>query len=309
MNNFLDIINKEPTERVESIKKLESFLLNPGKFSILVLGDYGTGKTHWIKEIQKNNQDKEFLKKIFFLNAGTLKNSNTKEYWEAQFKLAHKNLLVIEDVELLTKDSQEILFEGLSTGLGAKYGFDDKTYQFRIAFTSSYSIGELRDKDIYLNKRFFGRIAQLVVKFPSIKNSKDFVWNDFLKSWKKMAFENKNEIPGSELSLWLLQNYREIHGNFRDLDKIAINWHNYRLMGTKESEILKLVIADFKILYHLPEQKSENKSIFIIDNSLDWEGNFTNFKSKFKEWVKEEYGSLKEGAEKVKISYRTMERW
>jgi len=147
-DNLAANLKSETKERTEAIRKLEGFLLNPGRFSVLVLGMRGTGKTHWLREIQKCHSTEKHLTGLVVVNAALAKNSN-QDYWNEKFKQADKKLLVIEDVENMSKESQEILFDGLSTGEGAKYGFGDKNFEFRIAFTSTFDIKTLRDTEEY----------------------------------------------------------------------------------------------------------------------------------------------------------------
>ena len=307
-NKLSTLLKSEPKEREASIRKLEGFLINPGRFSVLVLGMRGTGKTHWLEAIQKCHIKEKHLTGIVVVSAGLAKNSN-QDYWNGKFSEADKKLLVIEDVDKLSKESQEILFDGLSTGEGARFGFAEKKFEFRIAFTSTFDIKTLRDTEEYLSHKFFDRISQFVAKLPSYSDAKHSIWKDFQISWKKMKFKDKKEMPNFELKTWLEEHSHELHGHFRDLDKIAINWHNYRITEIKEDEILSLVTSDFRELFHFPEHKSELSSSFNIDASLDFEGNMRKFRRQFKEWVKVEFGSLRKGEKKVGVSYRTMERW
>lgn len=67
------LLKSETKERTEAIRKLEGFLLNPGRFSVLVLGMRGTGKSHWINEIQKCNSSDKHLKGLVVVNAALAK--------------------------------------------------------------------------------------------------------------------------------------------------------------------------------------------------------------------------------------------
>lgn len=308
MGKLETILAHQFKERAEAVRRLEGFMLNPGRFAVLVLGMRGTGKTHWLNVIQQCHSRKEFLNDIIMINAGLYKN-RSQDFWEEKFAQAQGKILVIDDVDRLSSFDQEILFEGLSTGPGACYGFDKKKYKFRIVFTSTFDIKTLRDTEKYLSHKFFDRISQLVVKLPAFTDAVRFQWNDFKSTWEKMAFETKNHLPGPELKSWLENHCHELIGNFRDLDKIAINWHNYRLTGISEHEILTFVVRDFKELYHFPEHKSELSAEFRIDESLNWEENLAKFRKNYKEWVKISFGSLRKGEKKAGISFRTMERW
>jgi hypothetical protein len=308
MNIFESTIEEQTVQRRAAINKLKGFLMNPGRFSILVLGLRGTGKTHWIKEICENCKNEDCLSGLVIVNCPNIEVGDLK-FWDSKFKEAHKKVLLIEDVDQLSKLEQEFLFSGLSTGLGAKYGFDSKSDEFRIVFTSTKDIETLRINEEILSHKFFDRISQLVVKFPSFTEANREIWNDFKATWKKMHFQFNNKLPGNELKEWLNIDGHKLHGQFRDLDKIAINWHNYRLIGENENQILSKVKKDFEDFLHYPEHKSELPSTFYINSSLKFDDNLKNFRRQFKEWVKSKHGSLKKGEEHVGVSHRTMERW
>ncbi|MGB0522615.1 MAG: ATP-binding protein [Flammeovirgaceae bacterium] len=302
------IYQEEPLARRDAIERLEGYLINPGRFSILILGAHGTGKTYWLKTLQQLHRQKDCLEDCIIINAAIAKHMQ-QEYWEEQFKKANGKLLVIEDVENLSRETQETLFEGLSTGEGGKYGFDQKVYDIRVAFTSSKSITALRDYDI-LSNRFFDRISQFIVTFPECLTTKDGIWEDFKKSWAKMSFQEENKIP-DRLKNWLEGNTHRFNGNFRDLDKIAINWHNYRLIGKAENEILRLLIKDFDTNLHYPAQDNESAEVFMINKEEGFAGNLQLFKSHYKAWLNKQYGSYKNKAaiKKAGRSSRTMESW
>lgn len=296
----------EPPERAKAIKKLEGYLRNPGRFSILMLGLHGTGKTHWLTTLQQAHNTADCLTGTVIVNAG-LAMHTSQDYWEEQFEKARGKLLVVEDIDKLSKEMQEILFEGMSTGEGGKFGFEEKKYELRIAFTSIYSIKTLRDSDTLSNK-FFDRIAQFIVELPSYVDIKKGIWADFKKSWKKMHFKKQKSIP-IKLKGWLEFNSHKFNGQFRDLDKIAINWHNYRLIGENEEHILDLVTKDFSTYLHYPEHSTELPTAFYLKEKEDFAANLQAFKKYYKSWLTKEYGSLKKGAKHAGKSDRTMEGW
>lgn len=309
--SITSLIKNENRQRKQAITKLNSYLTNPGRFSILVLGFRGTGKAHWLTEVQKRHKESNLnLDSICFINA--LKaNTFTEKGWIKTFKETNKGLLVISDIEELSKESQAILFEGISTGEGGEFGFKEKVYDIRIAFTSTKNISILRDSETYLTHKFFDRICQFAVKLPSYTRGDNKIWPDFKKTWKKMSFQKHNKIPGHELKDWIENSNIILHGNFRDLDKIAINWHNYRLQDNiEEKNILDLVEKDFNEFYRFPEHNHDLIRAFEISEDLPWNDNLDNFKEAYTRFIKDtNNGSLKQGAKKAGISYRTMERW
>lgn len=295
-------------KRIKAVEKLEHYLLNPGRFSILLLGLRGTGKSHWLQIIQDGYQNEEVcLNGIVSINASLAQTE--RKYWNEIFEKAHKKLLVIDNVEKLSTECQDLLLEGLSTEKGANYGFDKKEFNFRLVCTSTFDVTTLRDTEEHLSNSFFDRIAQLVVQLPSYQDIPSAIWNDFLLTWNKMSFMDNSDLPGDYLKVWLEKYAPNLHGNFRDLDKIAINWHQYRLMKEKEENILKFVRSDFNEFIHFPEHRSELPVAFYIEGNCTFEDNLKDFRRQYKKYLVSKYGTLRKGEKEAGKSYRSMERW
>jgi DNA-binding NtrC family response regulator len=298
MSNLLNI---QPEKRKLIILKLKSFMSNPGSFPILLLGERGTGKSFWIKNLKNKNQP------IVFLNA--FLTEETEVFWANQYKKANNGFLVINEIERLSSKSQELLFQSMITENG-KYGFSEKTYNIRLIFTSVFDISTLNKTEEYISHKFFDRISQLVVKFQSFKEFSVNIEKDFIATWEKFNFAEKKTIPKGSIINWLKENAdRKLSGNFRDLDKLCINWHNYRLMNYKEDEIFKLIIDDFLQYLKYPEHKTELHNEFIFSKEYRHDEIMKLFKQKYKIWAKREFGTLKKAGDFLGISHRTMERW
>ncbi len=298
------IFKKEPKKRQERIRKLKFYMENPGYFPILLLGERGVGKTFWIENLI---EEKQLQGAFMFINAFLAE--ETEEYWDKLFKKTNNGCLIIEEAERLSKKNQELLFQSMMTNNG-KYGFKDKKYLIRLIFTTSYDISALKNTEEYLSHKFFDRISQLVVRFLSFKDFSANIKQDFIYTWEKFKFEDKHKIPQGDIIKWLELNAdTKLQGNFRDLDKICINWHNYRLMGYKEDDIYKQVIDNFQQYLKYPKHKTEQHNEFIFSNDLKHDDIMKAFRQQYKKWAKQEFGTLKVAGEKLGISHRTMERW
>lgn len=299
------LLKDQPQKRKNVIERLYTYLSNPGRFSILILGDRGTGKTFWVEQFAE-------AEKLNLIIRRARLTEEKEEYWEQLLKDSNKGILLIKDIELLSAKSQELLFEAMSTKDG-NFGLKVKKYEVRIVFTSSKSVSLLRDSNRYLSSYFFDRIAQLVVEFPNFANCSNKVVEDFKFTWEKFQFPSKYpEI----LEQWLKENAHTLNGNFRDLDKICINWDNLfrslKRSGSLIEEGLKniksQVIEDFKTYNHFPEVK-ESAVYEIYFEDKKYEDLKDEFKFKLRTWAKEKYGSLRKAGEALGVSPRTMERW
>ncbi len=308
-NKDKEFYKDQPQVRRDSIGRLVGHLTNPGRFSVLVLAMRGAGKTHWLNEIVKNLKKNDCLTDLVTVNGFIATNTN-EHFWEDKFLKAEGKLLVIDEVEGLSKLTQSILFEFLSTSDG-KFGWIEKKHTCRILFTSTYDVKTLRDSEEYLLHKFFDRISQLVVTFPSFVSDGSSIWPDFRATWKKMEFPSK-QVPVGEFEVWLKQNARKLHGNFRDLDKLAINWQNYQLLGLDETEIFSQVIDDFNKINHFPDHTSEIQNAFFVKEDIeDYSEVSREFKRFIRDLAKKKYGKLSKAPQQKPfgVHYRTMEGW
>lgn len=303
----------EPEYRQEKIKDLIRCLKDPGRFSIILLGKRGTGKSHWLQMLYEHKEDIETTDSFDSIHTvnGFIAKDFDKEQWQSEFEKSKNGLLVIDEVEELSKVTQAILFEILSTTDG-KYGYDEKEVECRIVFTSSFQIKTLRDTEQYLLHKFYDRISQLVVELPSFEDKNANINKDFEATWNKMKFPTE-ELPRDKFTDWLNKNSHKFHGNFRDLDKLAINWRNCQISAMEEEKIFEKVTKEFFEIYHFPKHESENDNAFYINDDMDFYKEIQpNFKNFVKSYAKKLYGNNLSKAPNGKpfgVPWRTMDRW
>lgn len=322
---------KNDNLREQEVNKLRSYLKNPGYFSILVLGDSGTGKEYIINQLilekikqkLKDQKDEEnfekmvedYKTKIF----GTYSPYEIGENDTDIEEVFDKEIILIKNIEELSDKQQNIIFKALSTKDG-KIGLSKNKGLKRIIFTSTFDVIELRDSKEHLSDRFWDRVSQLVVKFPSFKDFSSNILEDFKSVWNKMSFKEYKKIPqDGEFQYWLKENSGTFAGNFRDLDKIAILWHQYRLIeysdkkqefkSDVETRIFRKVRFDFEKFTHFPTQQSDTRNTFKFEKGKTWEQIERNFKSKFKQWAKAEYGTIINATNEMNMPARKMDKW
>lgn len=309
LRTMIDLKQIRNSERREAVRLLDAYLRNPGRFSILLLGKPGTGKTHWVKQIQTQMQ-KEKLDGGNNVTEQSLRTvTPTKEAWTALLRKADEGILVLKGVEDI-KPHDTLLFEALGTTDGT-FGFtQNERFSVRIVFTSSYDISSLRMTEEYISHRLFDRIAQLVVKFPSLSETPRSIWDDFRATWDKIGFQEHPNLPGEPLRRWLEGDQAEtLHGNFRDLDKIAILWHQFRLMGITEKEILGRVKNQLLKFSAYPEQHTELGDVFYFKKGKTAKELLDEWRSQLKKWAIKTYESPRDAEEKLGVGRRTMDRW
>lgn len=311
--------------RMEAFQKLKVFLKNPGRFCLIVIGSRGTGKHYAIqcafKEISLDNNKELCLENLEFIEPKNFP-IDEKEIDEFLGKFENKTL-VIEDVENLSSEQEKLLFKALSTTDG-RFGINKKI-NTRIVFTSSQDCDSLREDGKYLTGLFWDRISQLLVEFPSYKQESEYIVRDFHSTWEKMKFKNIEEykaLSNLPKNIWLenfLENNAEkFDGGFRDLDKLACMYFNYRIYHYCKNKkiderIEKLVVesvkSDFFSKSQMHGSTGNDKSIFQFEIGLNHQELLGKYKVQLRCWAVKEYGTVKRAEEKLGFKPGTMKNY
>lgn len=307
-------------KREEAKKLLAYYLKNPGRFSILIFGERGTGKSKWVNHFaEKMNMHKD---NIIHVSCASFTDDKTAEtelfgvkkgvFTDVQerkgvFERAKNGVIFFDEIHTLSTRVQEKLMTTLQTEPDGKHkgefsfsvvGETDKKYSnSRVVFTTNKTVNELKEK---LLPDFYDRIAQLIVKFPSLGETQETIENDFKKVWQQMDFKKRNEIPNlDELYKWLKR--INLSGNYRDLEKIAILWHQARLMNFEdENKIFEWVKEQMKT-YHIENKSSEDvKYNFRKDASK--KEMVREYRNAMYQWAKENFDNNKEAEKALEIS-------
>lgn len=240
---------------MEFINQLESYLSNPGRFSVLILGERGVGKTKWVQDKCKEKlviancasfaDDTMAESELFGYKKGAFTGANEDK--NGLFKEADNGSLFFDEVHNLTPKVQEKLMTSLQTE-----GEGDNKGKFRIRklgetksdyvtvrpiFASNLPLKKLREK---LMPDLYDRISQLVIEIPSIQESNIDLKKAFEGVWEGMQFVEYPKLPQLlEFEKWLKKMHLE--GNYRTLQNMAINWHQGRLMKLNEDEVFTFV--------------------------------------------------------------------
>jgi DNA-binding NtrC family response regulator len=298
---------KHPKKRQESIDLLDSYLKNPGRFIITVFGSRGTGKTHWLDELikAKINKLKKDKPQCLVLKAHMCK--ATIEFWEDVLRRTSNGYLVLDEIEQF-KEHQDLLFEAFSTTDG-NFGLVEKKYPVRVICTSSMDVSRFRNHAPILELKFYDRISQLVVKFPDLKQTQSNVWNDFEATWKKMEFPLKSR-PNESFRRWLESNVDRLHGNFRDLDKLAINYFHFIQNSQSAEKAQEITLKQFDEYNSFPESAKKIEEGIYFQTGIKYDDYLMSLRKKLKEWALDNAeGDMLVAAEALGVSHRTMERW
>ncbi|KAA6346321.1 hypothetical protein EZS27_006158 [termite gut metagenome] len=322
----------EGSERMSAFQKLKIFLVNPGRFCLIVIGKRGTGKHFSIEkafeEIKQQITEEDEQIDLCFKNLIFLAQQDIPENVEQVDELFKKNeyhTVVIEDVDRLNEVQQKLLFDALSTGKGAKFGIKEKKYKLRFVFTSSTDSDTLRQDGEKLQGYFWDRISQLIVKMPSYNDDKNYIMKDFHYTWKKMGFQKIEKykcfsgVPkNTKLEKRVEDSAEKLEGGFRDLDKLVCLYFNYRIFhyGEKkkisdeiEDEIVVSVCQDFFSKSRLLGDSDNDFGVFRFEIGKTGTELLKTYKAQLKKWAAKEYGNIGKAEEKLGFKKGTMKNY
>lgn len=325
-------------KRIGAFEKLKCFLSNPGMFSLVVLGSRGSGKHfsiekafEYLKDTLEEETRKELcLKEIKFVAA--LDFPNDKKQLDKLFQSNISNTLVIEDFETMEDLQKLLLLDALST-VNGKFG-SAKKVDIRVLFTSSEKIGSLRNVSDATSLLLWDRISQLVVEFPSFQEEGLHILIDFRNTWKKMAFHKLEkykqlaDYPGLPQLEYFLQNRNvEFVGGFRDLDKIACLYFNYRIFHYGEKRKIDIVIEE-KVFEDVKTDFAGKTQMKEEDETVNYLFDFNEvkpsdekrkhptlddyniqFRIQFRKWLLEKHHTLSKAADNLGCSIHTLKNY
>lgn len=301
---------------MKEIQLLENYLKNPGRFSILILGERGIGKTKWVKEIIQEKMKKKVVvancaafsddtmaeSELFGHRKGAF--TGAIEEKAGLFMEAANNFLFLDEVHAIRPNVQEKLMTALQTeGSGDNQGkfcirslgeSKVKYVAVRPVFASNLPLTELKKK---LLPDLYDRISQLVVELPSIHESKLNLQQEFEKVWIAMKFKHFKTSPClPEFINWL--NRIQLEGNYRTLQNIAINWHQARIIEyqepmdydhEKEHKVFEFVKSQIS-KFHFSKPTIKSNSKYNFRKGISKKEMESEYKQAMSEWAFSEDG-------------------
>ena len=290
---------------MEFINQLESYLSNPGRFAVLILGERGVGKTKWVQEKCKEklviancasfSDDTMAESELFGYRKGAF--TDAKEDKIGLFEEADNGSLFFDEVHNLSPRVQEKIITALQTESKdpnkgkfriRKVGETKSRYvTVRPIFASNLPLKKLREK---LLPDLYDRISQLVIEIPTIQESKTPIFKAFLDVWKGMQFKEHPELPDlPEFEKWLKKIHLE--GNYRTLQNMAINWHQGRLMEFNEDEVFAFVKKQIE-QFHKSDVDTKGKTKFNFQKGKLKTEMEKEYRKAMYDWAKENYQGL-----------------
>ncbi len=309
---------KSQKRRLVSLK-LDSYLQQG--FSILLLGERGTGKSIIVEEKSNGDlisvncasfeDDAKAEAELFGYEKGAFTGADKDK--KGLFYEAKNKILFLDEVHNLSKRVQAKLMQSLQTDHNNQFSIRRlgshkiEKIECTVIFASNKSILELKE---ILLPDFFDRIAQLVITFPALRETPEERLQDWQAVWQQLKF---SDVAPEEAELLDWLNKQSLYGNFRDLQKIAIYYKSF--LGFSD-ELKKLIGISSAFEYARSEFEKYHVALETQNSSICFEKGKTAkqmeqcFHHKLIEWAEVNYtGDKKQIAEKLAVSEKTLSNW
>ena len=230
--------------RIKAQKEMAIYL-NSG-FSILLLGERGIGKSRLATEQKTDNfipvncasfaDDTMAESELFGYVKGAFTGATNDT--KGLIMEAGNGILFLDEIHNLSKRVQSKLMTAIQTDENNKLhirrlGDNKETIvnPVKFIFASNRTIQELRE---CLLPDFFDRIVQQVIELPPLRQCREERENDWKQIWEQMKFDPKKCPTDAKFMSWLKG--LQLWGNYRDLQKIAIHYHNYLTIKESDSQ-------------------------------------------------------------------------
>ncbi len=304
-------------------------------FSILILGERGTGKSHLIETIQKEKKakgknfpfaaancasfddDSKAEADLFGYEANAFTGASKRT--EGLFHQAKGGILFFDEVHHLSLRVQAKLMKSLQTNQNNEFQIrrmgsnTEETVKCTLVFASNKEVSELKK---LLLPDLFDRISQLLIEFPplreSYKSAPKELEQDWFRIWEQLRFNEKEPVPtGNKLFDWMKK--LPLYGNYRDLQKIAIYYHTFLKFDEEMKKDLPIKTAlefaqqEFG-LYQSEKQGNKNDMFSnYFEQRKSWEEIIEDFKTKLVKEAFKFYGdSVKDITEALNVSSATI---
>jgi transcriptional regulator with AAA-type ATPase domain len=312
----ISLYDKKPISKRREIEEKKFQTTLKQGFSILLLGERGIGKSY----IAENNISKGELVAVncaSFIDSHTAeaelfgykKGAFTGAYEEKKglIEFADGKYLFMDEIHTLPQDVQFKLMRAFATdsenNMTIRRLGETKEKKIKLKaliFASNRTIDQLRD---ILLPDFFDRIVQLVIQMPPLRQTPNEIIPAFEHIWKQLKFDefyDYHKVIDQQLLNWLRN--LPLYGNFRDLQKIAIN---YKVYLDFPSELKKKLTEKSAFEYTKKQFEKFLSKNEPIDNKYFFEDKTTSqmlkiFKKDMANWAIKRFGSANKASQHFK---------
>lgn len=309
----LAIYEVEPAskQRKQVFEQLNRFTSLPN-IPILVLGERGIGKTRLIETYVKTTKQKE----VVTVACGGLDSSVAESFIFGHkkgaftgavsdrtgvLKAANDKVLFLDEVQDLPQGIQRKLVRVLQDHYHRyrPVGSDkEETSSFELVCASNKSFSELKE---ILDADFLDRIAMLKITIPPLRDCREDLAHDWQQVWQELnGSGNFPKIAPMTSNIERMLQSDDLHGNMRDLQKLAVLIMAY----WDASDVQKSI--SIGINYWKKDRNSFEGHSIGDKGSLTREEHLNRFKSDLANWAKDTYGTWDKAAKHLDCSEKTL---
>lgn len=287
--------------RRDSEKRIEVFahLLN---VPIMLLGERGTGKSTYVreiiaplhtdlpyKELACGTFNEELLRgELFGYTKGAFTGANQdKKGILSEFEKG--GVLFLDEIQDLSKPLQRQLIQVLQTGQYYPLGSNTpKSAKFRLITASNKSFQELNEN--YLDLDFIDRIARFIVEIPPLRKSREDLPRFWSDAWKTI---HNSDYGPPLIKSRILETFLDedaLHGNFRDLQRLAALVGAFYLSSKNKNTAIKEAILEFRKWSTMQSQDKTSDTFF--KEGENYNHIVAHFNKELVLWAESHYGSL-----------------
>jgi len=313
------------------LKQLEEWA--PLRIPVLITGERGTGKTTAANYLRSKSPfqklDLNYWPTVVcgqFKSNPQLARSELFGHVKGSFTGADSNkdgllkkldgdTLFLDELSDIDRDTQRLLIAALE-GRGFNPVGDSNTIfsNFRLITATNKLIEDIVGKEI--DPDFYDRISVFVVQLPPLRNCKEDIplfWSEVLSNAVKNCevFPDRwEEYSNSELIINYLQNHN-LHGNFRDIQKLAYHLIAALNAGREETQIIKMIQS---VLPVKPAHKIFPFTEDQMKNLIPLESDVRSYLNDYRVlWVdvalSKSNGNVSKAAQYLKIPRKTLDEW
>ncbi len=242
-------VSKLSDARHRALQRIKT-LVNLPNVPVLILGERGTGKSQFVKQIAKlEKKDSPFVEVI----SGALRDetgvSELLGYKKGAFTGAYQDkiglieaakggVLYLDEIQDISHALQRTLLQVLQEGTFRRVGeTTQRESHFKLIASSNRTMNELR---AVLDADFFDRISYLVAHVPPLRECRE----ELLADWQRIWNHHSQRILAQSIPLPQSPRLNEVlrehpfPGNYRNLESLA-----YQLLASASETHLTLTAA------------------------------------------------------------------